>query len=128
MSTALVRPERDEELRIGAESRATAGPWAYTGTRECPACEFDQEPVHPDDTDRQTCGNCGAELPGAPVTWAVRESPDGGALFVLRHGDSCRAAGAPQRTDDDDVDAALAANVWLNLEYQLQLLRLYPTG
>lgn len=122
----MTRPERDEELRIEAESRATAGPWAYHGTRECPACESNSEPVHPDDTDRQVCGSCGADLPGDPVTWAIREHADG-ALFVLRHGDHCRAVGAPPRTNDDDVNAALAANIWLNLEHSLQLITVYRT-
>jgi hypothetical protein len=125
-ATGMVRPERDEELRIEEASRAAGGPWAYTGTRECPACETDASPVHPDHTDRQICGQCGAGLPSDPVTWAIREDT-GGSLFVLRQGDHCVAGGAPQRSGDDDVDRALAGNIWLNLEHRLQLVTFHRT-
>jgi ribosomal protein S27AE len=124
-ATGMVRPERDDELRIEAASRAAGGPWAYTGTRECPACESDAQPVHPDHTDRQICGRCGVVLPGDPVTWAIREDTGGSSLFVLRQGDQCAVGGAPQRSGDDDVDEALAGNVWLNLEHRLQLVTVY---
>lgn len=121
---ALVRPECDEELRIEQACRDAGGPWAYPGVRECPSCEAGEVPVHPSRTDRQVCGNCLEPLPGDPVTWAIRDDNDS-KVFVLRHGDYIRTAGAPLWTNDDDVNRALAGNVWLNLEQSLQLLTAY---
>lgn len=113
--TTITRPDRAEELRLEAESRATAGSFVYRGERYCPACDRDGEPIHPDSTDRQTCPHCKAYLPGAPVTWMIRTDDDH-EVFILRSGDYCISGRAPVRSGDNDVDQVLAGNVWLNLE------------
>ena len=123
-TTTLTRPERDDELAIEAASRERGGPLAYRGTRDCSACEADAEPVHPSGTDRQVCGNCLAALPGTPVTWSVRDDPDGGHPFlILRRGDYVIAHRAPVSSGDDEVDTIHAANAWLKLERDLGLGR-----
>lgn len=85
----LARPERDEELRIEAESQATAGSRAY-----------------PDDTTDGTA-------------WSIQEDPDLGAVFVLRRGDFSVADQGTELTGDDGQDAVRAAARWRKMSRYL---------
>lgn len=126
MTDPLKRPERDEELRLEAESRKAGGPRAYPGRRECDTCGRDVVPSHADGwSDYQECPHCLLGLPEPWVTWMIR--PHGERdMFILREDNRCAAAPGPVLSGDDDVDRALAGNVWINLEYQLGLISLAP--
>jgi hypothetical protein len=78
----LVRPERDEELRIEAESQMAAGAQA-----------------------------CPSDI-GDGFTWCIRKDPDVGPMFILRNGDYCGALTAPQITGDNALDAKAAELAW----------------
>lgn len=124
MTEALTRPDRDEELRLEAASRALGGPQAYPGRRECDTCHRNVVPAHADGwSDYQECPHCLLGLPEPWVTWMIR--PHGNRdWLILRQGDRCAIVPAPILSGDDDVDRVLAGDAWINLEYQLGLISL----
>jgi hypothetical protein len=87
----LTRPEAAEELRLEAESRATAGVLAYTG-----------------DT-------------GDGTTWCVREDPAVGKILILRRGDYCLTGYPPELSGDTDEDLKRVALRWASIERRLTL-------
>lgn len=81
------RPEREAELALEAEARASADEWAMI--RRCITCDTEAVPVDHDPAGEpwQSCGRCGTRFPGAALNWRVDHADPERVWLILRKGD-----------------------------------------